>query len=435
MAGTHVLTVDLCNADGCTRSNPLTFTVENGATEDPTDPSDPTDPPSDDCGIQPKPDGGYTLCQSDLDATEAAITDTELYRLVKDSIQTLNNDAVERVRPSRADNPDNVKRVERLLSQADWNYLFALADPAYNYTRFLQAVAKFKGFCATYDDGRDSDAICRKSLATMFAHFTQETGAHILSSPVDEYRQGLYYLREVGCTEGGSGCGYNAECNPATWQGKTWPCGTQPDGSFKQYFGRGAKQLSYNYNYGPFSEVIYGDVSVLLNHPDRVADSWLNLASAVFFFVTPQAPKPSMLHVIDGTWEPNAHDRSLNIEKGFGATTNIINGGIECGTASGVEKQQSKNRITYYKAHAAYLGVPVPDDEALGCANQGRFEVQGAGGMLIYWDQDWAYHPNNPEGASFACKLVGYQTAYSALIPGNYRQCVEHYFDVDIIEP
>jgi len=37
-----------------------------------------------------------------------------------------------------------------------------------------------------------------------------------------------------------------------------------------------------------------------------------------------------MLFVIDGTWVPNAADKAAGITTGFGATTNIINGGIEC---------------------------------------------------------------------------------------------------------
>ncbi|XSZ47856.1 chitinase [Francisella noatunensis] len=112
------------------------------------------------------------------------------------------------------------------------------------------------------------------------------------------------------------------------------------------FFGRGAKQLSYNYNYGPFSQAMFGDVRVLLDNPDMVADTWLNLASAVFFFVYPQPPKPSMLHVIDGTWQPNAADKANNLTPGFGVTTQIINGGVECGGS--VEVAQSMNRIDYY---------------------------------------------------------------------------------------
>ena len=56
--------------------------------------------------------------------------------------------------------------------------------------------------CQTYTDGRDSEAICRRTLATMFAHFTQETGGHNPNGEVEEWRQGLVYLREAGCQAG-----------------------------------------------------------------------------------------------------------------------------------------------------------------------------------------------------------------------------------------
>ena len=72
-----------------------------------------------------------------------------------------------------------------------------------------------------------------------------------------------------------------------------------------------------------------GDATVLLNNPGLVADSWLNLASAIWFFLTPQAPKPAMLHVIDRTWVPSQRELAAGIGYGFGTTINIINGGIE----------------------------------------------------------------------------------------------------------
>ncbi|MEJ1872716.1 chitinase, partial [Escherichia coli] len=102
----------------------------------------------------------------------------------------------------------------------------------------------------------------------------------------------------------------------------------------------------------------YGDVRTLLDKPELVADTWLNLASAIFFFAYPQPPKPSMLQVIDGTWQPNDHAKANGLVPGFGVTTQIINGGVECGGPT--EIAQSQNRIKYYKEFANYLKVPVP---------------------------------------------------------------------------
>ncbi len=380
--------------------------------------------------------GKYLLRLADVLATEAKLTDTPLFRSVKASIATRPNSVVTAVAPGAANNPANVKRVERILPASQWDYLFPLRNPSYTYTGLLQAIAKFSGVCADYSDGpnaQNAEAICRKTLATMFAHFTQETGAHDRNNnAIPEWRQALYFVREAGCSEDSYGCPYNNECLPSTWQGQVWPCGKDAQGRYKQYFGRGAKQLSYSFNYGPFSDAMFGDVRVLLEKPEQVADTWLNLASAVFFFAYPASPKPSMLHVVDGSWKPNAVDTAAGIKPGFGASTNVINGGIECG--QGAEKPQSLNRIAYYRQHAAALGVPIGANEELGCGNQKQFVVGGAGALDIYWDQDWAYYPDMPEGKAFACKLVGYQTAYSALKSGDYQSCVQKYFDV-VIKP
>lgn len=380
---------------------------------------------------QPETGDGYVISQAALDAKEAKLTDFPAMVAVKDAIRTIDNDKVEAIKPLDANNPENVKRIESIVSEADWDYMFAKRTPEYTYRNFLQATGKFPIFCGTYDDGRDSDAICRKALATMFAHFTQETGGHTSHWDVPEWRQGLVHVREMGWDEEARG-GYNGECNPNVWQGQTWPCGKFENGEFKSYFGRGAKQLSYNYNYGPFSEAMFGDIRVLLDNPEKVADTWLNLASAVFFFTYPQPPKPSMMHVIDGTWQPNDRDLANGLKPGFGVTTQIINGGVECGGS--VEVAQSKNRISYYKEFAKYLGVDVPSDEILGCKGMQQFDADGSGAVNIYWEKDWGWSPDTPSGAPYSCQLVGYQTPYSAFKERDFTKCVKAHFPDVIVK-
>lgn len=372
----------------------------------------------------------YTMNASDLAKKEKELTSFPLMDAVKETIKTLDNAQVELIEPGRAANPENVKRVEGIVKASDWEYLFPLRAQAYTYSNFLKAVGKFPALCKTYNDGRDSDAICRKELATMFAHFAQETGGHESWRPEAEWRQALVHVREMGWSEGQKG-GYNGECNPDVWQGQTWPCGKDKDGDFLSYFGRGAKQLSYNYNYGPFSEAMYGDVRTLLDKPELVADTWLNLASAIFFFAYPQPPKPSMLRVIDGTWQPNDHDKANGLVPGFGVTTQIINGGVECGGPT--EIAQSENRIKYYKEFANYLKVPVPANEVLGCANMKQFDEGGAGALKIYWEQDWGWSADTPSGETYSCQLVGYQTPFSAFKEGDYSKCVQKFFNVNIV--
>ncbi|WP_230408918.1 glycosyl hydrolase family 18 protein [Zooshikella harenae] len=376
-------------------------------------------------------ENSHVIPLSKIKEREQELTNTDLMQKVKASITTIDNTIVEQISAGNSANPDNVKRVEAIISQADWEYLFPKRAQEYTYRNFLKAIGKFPAFCGNYDDGKNAEAICRKSLATMFAHFTQETGGHNPHMDVPEWRQGLHYVREMGWDENMKG-GYNAECSPETWQGKTWPCGKFPSGEYKSYFGRGAKQLSYNYNYGPFSEAMFGTTHTLLDNPEKVAETWLNLASAVFFYVYPQPPKPSMFHVIDGSWQPNEHDKAGGSVPGFGATTQIINGGVECGAAT--EHRQSINRINYYKQFSRYLEVPIPSDEILGCSNMKRFDTKGNGALNIYWEQDWSWDQSTPSGKSYKCKLVNYQTSFSAFKEGDYIKCVTHFFDDIIID-
>lgn len=397
----------------------------------PTTPKPVTPKPAKPKPAKPKVTGN-TIALSVLQARERALTNTPLMVKVKNSIRTRPNSVVEGITAGAATNPDNVRRVEGIVSAANWDHMFARRAKEYTYLNFLKAVAKFPAFCGAYSDGRDATAICRKSLAVMFAHFAQETGGHNKHWAEPEWRQGLVWAREMGWTEQMRN-GYNSECDPAVWQGQTWPCGKFANGDFKSYFGRGSKQLSYNYNYGPFSLAMYGTVRTLLDNPEWVADTWLNLASAIFFFVYPQPPKPSMLHVIDGTWRPNSTDRASNLTPGFGVTTQIINGGVECGGT--VEVAQSKNRISYYRSFAAYLNVPIPASEVLGCRGMKQFAAEGAGALKIYWEQDWSWSPDTTDGRSLACKLVGYQTPFSAFTPGDYVKCVQKHFDVKITNP
>ena len=69
----------------------------------------------------------------------------------------------------------------------------------------------------------------------------------------------------------------------------------------------------------------------MLIDPDLVATEGEHaFGSAIWFYMTPANPKPSMHEVVTGFFTPNSVDTSVGITATFGATTNIINGGIEC---------------------------------------------------------------------------------------------------------
>ena len=287
---------------------------------------------------------------------------------------TLANDKVNSIEPLSSTNPQNVKNVEAIFPESMFNEFFSDRNSAYTYTNFLKAIGKYPAICSSAD-------LCPKILANMFGHIQQETA-------------NLYYIEEINKSpycEAGS-----------QWVVEAYPCVTG-----QMYYGRGAKQLSWNYNYGAFSNAMFGDAMVLLSNPDLVATTWLNFAASMWFYVTPQPPKPSMLQVLDGTWIPNSHDLSSNLVPGFGVTTMIINGALECGGWN----QQAQNRANYYTEYANKLNVNI-DGEKLLCNDMQQFSMQGsAGGLALYWA---------PESS---CSLVTWQTAFNALIEGDYSRC------------
>ena len=328
--------------------------------------------------------------------------------------------------------PQNVKNIMAVFTEQDWNYLFPMRKPVYQYTGFLAAAAKFPSLCNDVPETstiRSQSLLCKKELATMFAHFTQEVGAHLGNDYnfngllLDEYRQGLWYIEEAGCEadeQGRSVCvGYNGGSTKDVWQGSSWP--GYPNA---QYYGRGAKQLSYNYNYAPFSKVMYGNEQVLLENPHLIAtEPKLAIGSAVYFYMQPRSPKPSIHDVVVGRWQPNQADIELNRTQGFGVTINVINGGVECGgdePAPGVPSQP-RNREIYYQAFAEYFDIWQPlnlADENNDCWNQISFGDESSALTNTYWERSWSVAG---EG-----QLVGYEASpYNVFFAGDYEQLVK----------
>ena len=77
-------------------------------------------------------------------------------------------------------------------------------------------------------------------------------------------------------------------------------------------------QLEWNYNYGAFSDIAFFgglyDKITLLETPNNIAkDGFLAFASALWSYMTPVSPQPSMHEVMTGFYVPNAYDTSINI--------------------------------------------------------------------------------------------------------------------------
>ena len=254
----------------------------------------------------------------------------------------------------------------KLLTEKKWNELFpnrcdmsTYGDPSkkkkktdfYSFKAFLKAAESFPQFLS----GNDT-FLQKRELCAFLANVAKETSGGWDDAPGGYYKWGLFHTQELNCEKG---------CPQYTDTSKK----KYPPVANQSYHGRGPLQISWNYNYGQFSEAYFNNKETLLNDPSLVVkDAVVCFASAIWFWTTTQYPKPSCHDIMVNVWQPNQKDLDAGRVPCFGAVINVINGGIECGTQT---SEDTKYRYNYYKFFCKYFGVdPGPNIE---CATQKPF--------------------------------------------------------------
>ncbi|KAI9071287.1 hypothetical protein K1719_046745 [Acacia pycnantha] len=214
----------------------------------------------------------------------------------------------------------------------------------YTYDAFIQAAESFPAFASTGDNATN-----RREAAAFLGQTSHETNGGWLKPPDVPYSWGYCFIEQHD---------RSTYCAP----NDQYPCAPG-----KRYYGRGPIQLKWNYNYGQAGTALGVD---LLNNPDLVAtDPVLSFKVALWFWMTPQSPKPSCHDVITGRWTPSAADVAAGRLPGYGVVTNIIIGGLECG--KGPDSTVDENRIGYFKRYCDMLGLGYGDN--LNCSTQRPF--------------------------------------------------------------
>lgn len=245
--------------------------------------------------------------------------------------------------------------VEELITEFQFNQMFpnrgypsCAADGAlttYTYANLVEAASWFPDFAnvGTLEERK-------RELAAFLAHTSHETGGGDLT-------WGYCFTQEVGCN--------NGTCNQYNQTSNT----QYPAVSGNSYHGRGAIQLSWNYNYGPASEDLTGDKMLLLNNPDLVKNSQYAYLTAIWFWMNPANFRPSPHDIINGAAQGDSRSNK------FSTVTNAINGGIECGNSSKLVQQN--RRVGYFQKYANDLGISFKPSDAnssdnnyLYCTNQ-----------------------------------------------------------------
>lgn len=131
----------------------------------------------------------------------------------------------------------------------------------------------------------------------------------------------------------------------------------------KSYHGRGPIQLSWNYNYGLISGIIYGSKDKLLQQPELIVnDGKLGFMTAILFWMTPQPPRPSAHDVMVGNWTPSESEISKGLtQAGFGITIMIINGFLE-GNLDETDRRIS-SRVGYYRKITTQMGISIEGEK------------------------------------------------------------------------
>ncbi|CAH2072087.1 unnamed protein product, partial [Thlaspi arvense] len=230
--------------------------------------------------------------------------------------------------------------ITRLVSRSLYDSIFIHKEnnacPAkgfYTYEAFVEATRRFPRFGSV-----GTSTTRRREVAAFLAQISHETTGGWATAPDGPYAWGLCFKEEV-----------SPQSNYCDASNKDWPC-----------------VLGKNYNYGQAGRALDFDG---LGNPDIVANnSVLAFKTALWFWMTEQAPKPSCHDVMTSRYRPTRADKAANRTVGFGLTTNIINGGLECGIPG---DGRVNDRVGYFQRYAQLFNVNT--GPYLDCENQRPF--------------------------------------------------------------
>jgi hypothetical protein len=222
-----------------------------------------------------------------------------------------------------------------VLTRELYESMFPNRNALYGYDALIEAAAGYPEFGS---EGSLEER--RREVAAFLGNAAHETTGGWAAAPGGPEAWGLYFTEEVGCEDGSC----TQYCDPSNLR---YPCAPG-----KTYHGRGPIQLSWNFNYGAIGDVLGLE---LLEDPDLVtSEGVIAFRTALWFWMTPQPPKPSAHAALLGTWQPGALDIAAGRQPGFGMTVNIINGGLECGIPT---DDRVRDRIRFFRHFAERLGT------------------------------------------------------------------------------
>lgn len=232
-------------------------------------------------------------------------------------------------------------KTEYIISQhEDYNASWNISKPVET------KIVDFGSFLA---EGSENDK--KREIAGFLANISHETSGGWDTAPDGMLAWGLYFNEETSYINSSS-VGYVDGTHTIF-----------PPVAGKSYHGRGPIQLSWNYNYGLFSAILYQDKNILLNNPELVTqDGKLGFMSALLFWMTPQDAKPSCHDIMVNNWVPTALDiTNGRTQPCFGMTIVVINGGYEANKDE--TDYRLKRRIGHYRDITSRNGADITGEK------------------------------------------------------------------------
>ncbi|VDM46251.1 unnamed protein product, partial [Toxocara canis] len=208
------------------------------------------------------------------------------------------------------------------------------------------------------------------------------------------------------------------------------------------YFGRGAIQISYNYNYGQFQDWARsrGIAVDILSEPNLLVtkmDPPLAMMASMWFYMTPQPPKPAMHDIILGQWNAGRKNEAAGYSGPiFGPTSLIINNECNGEDPTNPGGPGESRRIKAFKWFCEYFGVPYGSQKTLSCKDMPeKFDSMKIN--LSYqpdWSSTWKDEPCKCAPASYGGLIPYFEPGYFpaefvAMNPANEKRCVESVYD------
>lgn len=157
------------------------------------------------------------------------------------------------------------------------------------------------------------------------------------------------YTSELACVNDPSKCAASY-CDPT----RQPTCSKTATSSNDVYYGRGALQLSWNYNYGAYGASL-GNPNYFVGAADKVVTEPKNLfGSAIWFWMNSRGA--------DGG--KTCHEAMQQSPPDFGRTVFVINGGIECSAPGNIA---AAHRASYFRIAANILGAAIPSGTNFDC--------------------------------------------------------------------